>query len=434
MRFLDGFVNVLARLGAGDKASHGTYTFAGKSHAQLLDAYRSAALARRIVDLPAEDACREWRDWQAEADQIGKIEAEEQRLGLHVKVLDAQRRARLFGGAAIYIGVGDQNPSLPLDMERVRRIEHLTVVNKIDLSVDEIEDDALSPYYGQPRLWRLRSAFVHPSRLAVFHGVHVPYDMHVGDGWGDSALESVLSNVTNMDTAAAAIVSLIIEAKIDVFGIPGFAQGLATGGVAYENSVVNRLRLMNMAKGINAAIVKDAEETYDQKSASFGGLPEITDRLMALCSAAAGIPQTLLFGQSPGGLNATGESDIRGYYDRVRVHQTMNMTPAMHTLDECLIRAALGGRPEEIHYVWRPLWQPSVKERAEVGKLIADTFSAVHAMGVVSPEAIGAAIVNALTEAGAAPGLESAVDEFPAEEDDEDDMIAAATIAPPEEI
>jgi phage-related protein (TIGR01555 family) len=129
---------------------------------------------------------------------------------------------------------------------------------------------------------------------------------------------------------------------------------------------------------------------------------------MTLGSAVAGIPMTLLFGVSPGGLNATGASDIRAYYDRVRVQQTMKLGPAMAVLDEVLIRSALGSRPDDVHYNWRPLWQATALEKAQVGKLIVDTMAVLDAMEIMPAESIQAATVSALVECGAYPGLEAA--------------------------
>jgi len=38
---------------------------------------------------------------------------------------------------------------------------------------------------------------------------------------------------------------------------------------------------------------------------------------MQLASGAADIPMTRLLGQSPAGMNATGDGDMRNYYDRI---------------------------------------------------------------------------------------------------------------------
>jgi len=87
---------------------------------QIVAAYRGSWLPRKIVDIPALDSCRKWRNWQAEDDQIAAIEELETRLNVKGKILEASKKARLFGGAALYIGTSDANPDLPLDVGAYR--------------------------------------------------------------------------------------------------------------------------------------------------------------------------------------------------------------------------------------------------------------------------------------------------------------------------
>ena len=422
MRVLDGLRNLVSGLGtARDKGAQAQYYQPTYGPLDLLTAYQASALVRRVVDLPAEDACREWREWQAEADQISAIEAEEARLGIQAKMLEARRQARLFGGAALLIGTGDADPSQPLRPETITRggLRYVTLLSHADVSAGDIERDPASPDFGRPRYWTLTTAtsgtlVLHPSRLVITHGIPPMTGIaaRATTGWGDSVLSGMLDAVRRVDEAAGNITSLLYEAKIDVIRLPGLMMNLQQRGEAFEAEVLRRMTLAATGKGINGTLILDAEEDYQQKSASFGGLPESLDRFMQLASAAAGIPMTLLFGMSPGGLNSSGDADTRGYYDRVRVQQTLEMQPAMAILDECLIRSALGDRPEGLHYVWRSLWQPTQKERAETGRALADAMRIVWETETVPAEAVGRALVNVLTESGAFPGLEGYVAEY----------------------
>ncbi|MGY3330111.1 phage-related protein (TIGR01555 family) [Mesorhizobium sp. USDA 4775] len=115
----DSLTNLVSRMGTGrDKAASSFYAFTSLSDAELLAAYRTAWLPRKIVDIPAFDAVRAWRDWQAEGDSIEPIEAEEKRLNVRGKVFEAKVKARLWGGAAIHIGTGDADLAAPLEIER----------------------------------------------------------------------------------------------------------------------------------------------------------------------------------------------------------------------------------------------------------------------------------------------------------------------------
>ena len=61
-----------------------------------------------------------------------------------------------------------------------------------------------------------------------------------------------------------------------------------------------------------------------------------------LVSAAADIPTTRLFGRSPAGMSATGESDLRNYYDRVKTVQEMDVYPALAPIDWLMVAEVLG--------------------------------------------------------------------------------------------
>lgn len=429
--FSDKLVNLVANLGTErDKASSSIYAPTLLSEQELSNAYRGAWLPRKIVDIPPLDATRRWRGWQASKEQIEKLEAEEKRLDVRRKVKQAMTRARLFGGAAIYIGTGDRDTSVPLDPERIGKggIKYLTVMSKRKLAPGDIEQDPQSDLFDRPKWYTLTGSQiqVHPSRLIIFIGAELPdpeLDVGVEYGWGDSVLQSILDTIKQSDSTMANVASLVFEAKVDVIKIPEFMNQLQDP--AYKNQVLERLRLAAMAKGINGQILLDAQEEYDSKSASFGSLPDVIDRFLQAVAGAADIPLTRLAGQSPAGMSSTGESDLRNYYDRIQAMQELDMRPALGTLDECLIRSALGARDPKIHYTWLPLWQPTAAEKSENGKRTAETIKTLKESGLFPEEALSKAATNVLVEESVLPGLEAAIAEYgsqlPDEEDPDDD-------------
>lgn len=417
----DKLQNLVAALGtARDKASHSTYGMPLVDDMELSNAYRGSWLPRKVVDIPALDSCRKWRAWQAEADQIEMIEEEEKRLNLRGKVLEARVKARLWGGAAILIGTGEADLTQPLNVERINAggVKYLTVFTRRDLTAGEIEHDPASEWYGRPKLYTLKSKTglavdIHPSRLVVFLGSqHADDDLlpgSINQGWGDSALIPVFEAIRNADSTAANIASLTFEAKVDVIRVPEMMASLADAG--YRERLLERFSLAATAKGINQTLLLDKEEEYEQKSASFQTLPDVMMSFLQMVAGAADIPLTRLLGMSPGGMNSTGESDLRNYYDRISAMQEIEMTPAMYRLDEALIRSALGSRPPEVHYIWASLWQISDKERAEIGKIDAETIEKLNNTGLFPPEALANAGANMLIEHSIMPGLQEAIDE-----------------------
>lgn len=440
----DGLANALSGLNTErDKAAHSYYAEPTVDVLELVNAYRGSWMARKIVDIPAMDSCRNWRGWQADQADIELIEAEEKRLNVRGKVLEARKKARLFGGAAVYADFGD-DASRPLDFERVQKggIRFLTVFTPRQLVPGEIDTDPLSEFFGMPKEFTIAGgatgqARIHPSRLTVFVGNDLP-DRDItasAIGWGDSVLVSVMQAVKQAESASANINSLIYEANVDVVSIEGLSEILKLPGG--EDKVRGLLQMNLDAKSNLRALVLDAKNKYDRKAVSFGSLPDLMDRFDQHAAGAADIPMTRFMGMSPGGMNSTGESDLRNYYDRVSAGQTLEMGPAMMRLDEALIRSATGARNPATHYEWNPLWQLGEKDKADIFKTKADAARTLAGTGgtsdpIIPLEALSDALVNEFVEDGALAGLEGAIEEYGklSEQYDKSDDEAAALGAP----
>lgn len=457
----DGFQNVVANLGTPrDKALFGRYVEQFWSDADLAAAYRNSWLAKKIVDLLPGDAVSKWRQWQADKDQVNKLEAEEKRLGLVMKTKDALISARLFGFAAIYISTGEDDVSGELNVDSIGLggIQHLTVMSKNHLIPGEAELDPNSENFGQPKTFRMNTdgepIEIHPSRLVKFYGAKRPigdifssYHMSpkaVGGGayfsgynaWGDSFLQAVFEAVKNHDSSVSNVASLIYEANVDVLHIPRLMELLKKPGG--EAKVQTYLSSLAAAKGNNGMLVLDGGDTqltenksggtkYERKGASFNGLADLWDRFMIAVSGASGYPATYLFGMAPAGQNSTGESDMRNYARTVSEFQSMDIEPEMSVLDECVIRSALGSRPEEIWYEWRPSFEASQQEKTETGKTVAEIIQILKTTELFPIETLQKIAENAMAETGSLPGLEAAIEELGMglEEDDGDDTEAA---------
>src|SRR5699024_1228441 len=229
------------------------------------------------------------------------IEAVEQALGLQRKTLEALKSARMYGYAGIYIGTNRKDVARTLsDNEEVR---HLTVLDCDNLAPEEDITDPTDPNYGQPSMYLVGTALVHPSRITVFNGADVP-----GQVLGDSVLNAPYQAVRDADGAASNVSTMTYEAKLDVFGIPNLSDRLSEPGG--EEAIMRRLQAVNMGKSVSNAITLDnggggtEGETFQQKQLNFGSLNDIVLTLYQIAAGASGIPVTRLLGKSASGLNA----------------------------------------------------------------------------------------------------------------------------------
>lgn len=380
---------------------------------QLHNAYRNTWLAKKIVNIPALDALRKWRDWQAEQTQITLIENEERRLGLKQKMLQCKTLARLWGGAVIFIGDGT-DAAQPFYPDKVEKggLKYLTVMSRREMIANELQIDPESEQYGWPIDYTISNGrqftTIHPSRLVIQIGDPLPDPWNpigsvTSTGWGDSVLQSVFTAVSNADSTAANVASLVFEANVDVYKIDELMEHMSSA--PYRQKLLDRFSLANIGKSVNKALIVDKDEEYDRKQINFSNLPEVIQQFLIIVSGASDIPLTRLLGQSPSGLNSTGEHDMKNYFDRITSAQTLEIQPALYKLDEALIRSALGSRPDEIFYSWAPLEQMSEKEKAEIGKIKVEAATGLVNTGLFMQEELRQVVGNQLVEDGFYPGL-----------------------------
>lgn len=431
VRMNDGVFNLISGLGTGrDKAAHNRYGVANMvDGAETV--YDSSGLAATIVDQRPHDATREWRAWQGNNNTIGAIEAREKELDVQRKVFQAMRLARLSGGSALYIGADPADPAKPLDPARVGKggIKYLTVFKRTDLVAGTVEKDPTSPYYGMPRDYALAAdakVKIHPSRLVLFYGAFAASKLSMApEGWGASCLLPIFEALMAADATIQNAASMLFDATVDVHKIPGLAEGMDDPDDARANAYIARVQrwvgAAQTMKGSQKALVIDAEQDYNRQSNSFAGVSDIIDRTQQYIAGVSGYPVMLLFRRSPGGLNATGDNDVRLYYDTVSAYQRNELAPALAILDRCLKRDALGAEPEDVFYTWRPLWQLTAAERVAVGKTIAETLKTLADSRIYSVDVLAKAGAAALTEAGVLPGFEEAVNDAGKDDDADED-------------
>ena len=168
-------------------------------------------------------------------------------------------------------------------------------------------------------------------------------------------LQAVVDAIKSAGLVSSSIAAMISEAKLDVIKIPGLIEMLNTKEGSAR--LYDRFNGSMTAKSIINTTLIDSNEEWERINLAFSNMDQVLAIYLNIASGAADIPATRLIGRSPAGMNATGDSDMRNYYDRVAADQTVRLTPALTRLDEVLIRSALGFKPEEVHYEWKPLWQ-----------------------------------------------------------------------------
>ena len=393
---LDTISNIVANLGTTkDKRAHTQIIDRKFSQSELEDMYINDWISGKIIDIPADDATRKWRQMNSndlEADQLKVVEDYEQMLCVQEKFNEAMKWGRLYGGALIVMVIEGQDMTTPLDVNTIREgsLKNLVVVDRHETSTYLINVyDIFSPNFREPEFYMLEGgAKIHYSRILKFEGVKLPRRKKQNyNYWGAPILQRVYDAIINGQGSANAINSIIYEASVDVIGVQGLMEKLSTPG--NSNKVMNRFIQADRLKSINNMLLLDKQnEEYKKVQTSFSGLPDLLVKFLNIVAGAADIPATRLLGQSAQGLNATGEGDIKNYYDMVESQQEKELRPKLQLLDEVLVRSALGAMPKDFSFKFNSLWQISELEQADIELKRSQRDTAYINAAVLTPDII----------------------------------------------
>lgn len=423
-RFADGLRNALTGLGSSVDSRRGfSYAPTFLTEYEALAAYRGSGNLRKVIDIPAVDCVREWRDWQAEQDEIADIEAEEKRLDIRAKIGLAETY-RGIGGGALVLGL----PGVPSEpapaIISTRQLAFVHVVTRWQLTLGDEDTDYASPTFGGPKFFRLTTAgqgsqLIHPSRIIPFTAEPIPgmagasWDDRF---WGDSAMQRSFDAARNLDNALANFSALIGKARISVYSIPGLADIVATP--EGETNLANRLQNAVLSESNFGATIIDAGdgregsgEKIEHRQVTWTGIPEIIRVFAEALSASSDIPMTRLWGKSADGMNASGEGQQTDWQKMVKARQELRLRPCMEKLDAYLLPSA-GVTNPDIWWQFAPLDTPSQEKETARFKTAMEAVEKLQGTMAIPEAAFNAGVQGMVIENGWMPGIEAELDKL----------------------
>lgn len=397
----DSFQNFAAStgIGASTVASGATYGFnpVTRNHTLCEFSYRGSWIVRTIVDAVAEDMTREQIDIESDMapDQIDKLVSFMNRNQVWDRLQECIKWSRLYGGCLAVIMIDGQKPETPLDVDRVDvgQFKGLMVMDRwmvwphLDDPVKELGKD-----YGLPRFYEVVSDArviphmkIHYTRVIRMDGVNLPYWQRMAENyWGLSVLEPLWDRLLAFDSTTQGAAQLVYRAHLRTLKIEKLRELIAFGGPAYD-AIIQQLRQIRLYQANEGLTLLDSTDEFETHAYNFGGLSDVLIQFAQQLSGAAQIPLVRLFGQSPAGLNATGDADIRNYYDAINSRQETMLRQPVQMLLELCSRSLFGEPlPAGFNFSFAPLWQMSDTEKGTVAGDITTAVVNAQQAGIVS--------------------------------------------------
>lgn len=402
-RALDAFSNVLARLGAGTpnllEGTEYSLQRMSRDFNTLNALYRESWIVRRIIDVIPADMLKNWITITSglDPDVEKRLSLTLRRTQLIDKLKRGMQWGRLYGGALGVMLVKHQGYDLsqPLQLDWIMPGDFAGLLifdrwNGVNPSSELIEDIS-DPDYGYPKYYTVTdpagggSVKIHHSRVIRFTGNTLPFWEEIAEmQWGASVVESVFDELRKRDNVSWNIAQLTFMANIRVLKMQDLGQLLAATDNESQAELLRTLEAQNMLLNNMGMQVMDAADGLETHQYTFGGLADCYQQFIMDISGAAEIPVTRLFGRSPSGLNATGESDLQNYYDMIAEKQESYLRPILNKVLPPFIISTLGSLPDDFDFEFDPVAEPSDKERADLAKCGTDNVVAAYNAGLIS--------------------------------------------------
>ena len=417
---LDGYANIAAGLGDYSiLASSGTFIPNNLTWdlPTLTTAYRTSWLAKRIIDMPAEDMTRNWYSLSTSLpeEEIQKLKDLEARHSVKQEITNAIRWSRLYGGSIALMVIRGQERKLdrPLDPELLIPecyggllvLDRTSGITPSEEKVTDLDD----PDFGEPayytvevflpgrreetdpatgRVWNAPiQVKIHHSRVLRFIGRELPQaERDREDGWGASELEHIWDELKKRENTSANIERLVFQANVTTLKSDDIIGIMATGTTEAQEGVLRALEAENQIRSSYGVQLLGSKDSMENLPYNFGGLSDIYEHVMMDMAGAAEIPATKLFGRSPDGMNATGEADLRNYYEMIAGLQERILRPALEKLLPVMAISCWGYVPEDLRIVFEPVRTMGLTEQMEAADRHSQIVERMVKSGVITKE------------------------------------------------
>ena len=387
----DAFSNPIYHLGAGSQSPlEGTQyhmTRMTANYALLNTLYRENWVVQNVVGLVVDDMLRQWFTLTNLSQKQQQLLRSVTRVThLRTRLADGLRWGRLYGGAAGLILLRGQEHMLdkPLEQKQIfpDSFAGLYILDRWSgiFPSGELVSDMSDPDFNLPEFYTIQQpngemvAKVHHSRIVRFTGRELPLWEQMNEQyWGESEVEAIYQDVVAHDNVSANMADLTFQANLSTMEVQNLEQLFSLGSGEQQRRFWNVLQAQSVMRSNYGVQLVNKGDSITTSSYSFVGLKEVYEAMCLNLCGASHYPMTKLFGRSPDGMNATGESDLRNYYDYVDTLRESKLRPVLEKLLPIVCMSTFGVVPDGVEVEFPSLWTPTAKEQAEIEKLKAET-------------------------------------------------------------
>lgn len=298
----------------------------------VLQQIAQQGLIRACIQTVSDDVSRKWIKIEG-AEDSEKLEQLTNLLkDYHIKDLfhKAVTTTGYMGGAFIFIDTGEEDTTLPLainDLSAELRGDDSSVKFVVvdPVNVSPIEYNCTNPLrddYMKPKMWQVLGKRVHASRMLTFVENQPPMLLKPNYNFlGIPQAQILWDYVLHFNDCRASTARLLnkislLVVQTDMDAILSDPQGLEIFDAKME--------FLERYRNNDSVFVCDKDsEAVTNIQTSIAGCTDIVRQSLELIACINRTPAVKLLGISPSGFNATGESDLKNYYDYISSKQEL---------------------------------------------------------------------------------------------------------------
>ena len=356
-------------------------------------------MIRACVQTVADDITREWITITGDdAEAVEEIQTlQEKKYHLRTLFHEAATLTGYMGGAFIYVDTGTENPELPLrysnesaELQPGTKLRFV-VVDPVNVSPGDYNAiDPLKSDYLKPRYFWVLGTKVHESRLLRLFDNPPPTLLRPAYNFlGIPQAQILWDYVMHWNQCRVYTADLVRKVSLLVFQTSTDDIFNSPNGVRLFDI---RMKALQRYRDNNAVFVCDKEgESVMNVQTSIAGCTDVVRQSLEMIASINRTPAVKLLGISPSGFNATGESDIRNYYDYIRSKQELRRE-AINTCLEAIELVEMGSINSNISFDFNELSKEDEASAAMTAQTRAGALATLAQVQAISAEEMREAV------------------------------------------
>lgn len=367
-------------------------------------------LIRACIETVADDMTRNWIELKAtdseredDDDRLQKIEDEFERLNIREVIHHAATLTGYYGGTLLFLETANPAQNLldplvpgPMSAEAgkpgwLKGVKAIDPVNIFPGTYNTSEP--LSPTYYKPTFWWILSQQAHSSRFLRVVANEPPLLLLPNYNFLGIPQAQILWDYVSHFQANRDSVNRIFKKFSTLVFKTSFIGDIFNGGALQEFD--NRMLMLAKYRDNDSVIAIDNDtEDIVKIETPISGLTDIPRQSLEFVAALNRTPVVKLLGISPSGFNATGESDIRNYYDHIKSQQEKILRRPLQRILDYVQLSLFGDIDRSIKFDFCPLSEEDETKAASTQQIKIGNICQLLDRDVITPEEARQYLIN----------------------------------------